>query len=217
MPSPEVLTLAVAGRFFRDYISVLFEVVGRQFDDMWRGIREDFPNPVFMGIRAIGFLLDFPFGPLRAVLEGIGQAMLPNAQYYRRFVITGYDAFKLNVQSISSGTFRASLMDLTLADQFFIWLGGRFFTVLTGGGLISRIRRLMGIETVDDVVRILRGSITRQVALQIIRTTIQFFSVGFGIVSLINLGMNWNVWFEGLQQKNPRAFGVQRNRVRTRK
>jgi len=216
MPSPEVLTLAVAGRFFRDYISVLFEVAARQFDDMWRGIKEDFPNPVFMGIRAIGFLLDFPFTPLRAVLENLGRAMLPNAQFYRRFVITGYDAFKLNVQTINSGTLRASLMDLSLVDQFFLWLGGRFFTVLTGGGLISRIRRLMGIETVDDVVRILRGSITRQVALQILRTAIQFFSVGFGIVSLINLGLDWNTQFTGLQQNNPRKFGAQRNRVRTK-
>lgn len=216
MPAPEILTLAVAGRYFRDYFSTLLDIWGRTLDRAWTEIVKDFPNPVLMGLTAIGLIFDLPFAPLQALLENLGRAMIPNAAYYRRFVITGEDAFKLNVEFITRGTLRAGLIDQSLIDQFFTWLASRLFRLISGGGLIGRIRKLMGIIDYEDVLRLVKNSVTRTVALRAFSLMLVFFSLGYGIVGLINLGLTWADTFHGLQQNNPRKFGRQRNRVRSK-
>jgi len=215
MPSPEILSPSLAVRFFSTYFSTLLDVWGRNLDRTWEEMKANFPNPILMGLTAVSFILDIPFQPLRAVIENIGRVMLPNARFYRRFVVTGEECFKLNVEFITAGGLRAGLIDQSLVDMLFSWLAARMFVWISGGGLIARIRKLMGITSVDDVLRIVKGSITRAVALRAIELMMAFFSIGYAAVSLVNLGLTWNEKFEGLQQRNPRERGVQRNRVRT--
>lgn len=217
MPAPEIITVQVAGRYLRDYFSTFFDLWGRQLDRTWEQIKADFPNPILMGMNAVSFIFDIPFIPFQALLENFGRAMINNAAYYRRFVITGEDAFKMNVEFITRGTLRAGLIDQSLIDQGFSWLASRLFTVVSGGGLIAKIRKYMGIVSVEDVLKILKGSITRQVALKAFSLMLVFFSIGYGIVVMLNMGLTWNSVFQGLQQNNPRAWGKQRNRLRTRR
>ncbi len=212
---PQVLSVRLAGTFFRRYMSTFFDIWGRNLDRAWAQIRADFPNPILMGLTAVSLVLDIPFVPFQALLENYGRTMIADAGYYRRFVITGEDAFKLNVEMITRGTFRAGLIDQSLIDMAFSWLAGRLFNLVSGGGLLARIRRLMGIVDVDDVLRLVRNSITRQVALRAFELMMVFFSLGYGIVSLTNLGLTWHEKFQGLQQNNPRAFGRSRNRIRS--
>jgi len=214
MPAPEIITLQVAGRFFRDFIDTLFDVWGRTLDRTWNEMKQQFPNPLLMGLTAVSFLFDVPFIPFQALVENFGRAMVENAGYYRRYVITGEQAFKLNVEFIARGTFRAGLIDQTLIDAGFTWLASRLFHTISGGGIFARIRSLMGVKDVNDVLNILKRSITRQVALRAFTLMMAFFSIGYGVVSLLNMGLTWNETFQGLQQGNPREFGRQRNRVR---
>lgn len=216
MPAPEIITLSVAGRFFRDYIGTLLDIWGRQLDRTWTSIKEDFPNPILMGLNAIGLIFDIPFAPLQALLENFGRAMLENAAYYRRFVITGEDAFKMNVEFITRGTLRAGLIDQSLIDQGFTWLAGRLFGWISGSSAVARVIRLMGLKTYDDVLDFVKRSLTRTVALRAFSLMLAFFSIGYGVVTLLNMGLTWSSVFQGLQQNNPRAWGKQRNRVRSK-
>lgn len=214
--NPEIITLQLAGRYLRTYLSTFFDLWGRTLDRAWDSIKADFPNPILMSITAVGVIFDIPFIPLQALLENFGRAMLKNAEYYRRFVITGEDAFKLNVEFITRGSLRAGLIDQSIIDMGFSWLAARLFNTISGGGLLAKIRKLMGVLTSSDVERILKGSITRQVALRAFALMLAFFSVGYGIVSMLNMGLTWPETFKGLNQDNPRAWGRQRNRVRKR-
>jgi hypothetical protein len=213
--NPPITTMEVAGRMLRDYFSTFFDIWGRTLDRAWEAMKEDFPNPVYMAITAIGLIFDVPFIPIQALLENFGRALIPNAAYYRRFVITGEQAFKMNVEFITRGTLRAGLIDQSLVDQGFTFIASRIFTMISGGGALSRIFKLAGLRTHADILRLLRGSLTRTVALRALSLMMVFFSLGYGVVLLLNMALTWPEVFEGLQQNNGRAWGRQRNRVRT--
>lgn len=214
--NPPIITGAIATRFLRDYLGTFFDVWGRTLDRAWDEIKRDFPNLLLMGVTAIGVIFDIPFLPIQAALENFGRAMIPNARFYRRFVITGEDAFKMNVEFITRGTLRAGMIDQSLGDMFLTWLASRVFRWISGGGLLQRIGRLMGIVTYDDALRWIRSSITRQLAIRAVSLMLTFFSLGYGVIVLLNMALSWAEVFEGLQQRNPRRRGLQRNRVRTR-
>lgn len=217
MALPQILSLSTARRALAQFFPTYLSVLGREFDRMVTDVKAGFPNPLAMGFAFFGFFTSIPFLPLYAFVENFGRAMLPNARYYRRFVITGEDAFKLCTEITTRTSFKAGLIDTTFVEEVLIWLATRIWNMLSGGGWISRVRKLIGLSSYDDVLRMLRSSITRSVALQIVRWALVWFGVGYAMITMLVLGVYWNEWFQGLQQNNPRRWGRQRNRLRKRR
>lgn len=214
MALPQVLELATAKRFIFGFVPTYFDVLGREFDRAWSEFRDGFPNPLTMAFAVLNFFTGVPFYPLYAIVENFGRAMLPNARYYRRFVITGEDAFKLCTEITTKVSFKAGLIDNTWQEQLIAWLASRLFTMVSGGGFISRIIKLIGVKSYDDVYNILKNSALKSLWLTLIRWGLVWFGVGYAMITMVAVGVYWNEWFQGLQQNNPRAWGNQRNRIR---
>lgn len=214
MPNPRILQLSTARRVLSQFIPTYFDVLGREFDRCWTDIKAGFPNPVIMVFAALGFFTSIPFLPLYAFVENFGRSMLPNARYYRRFVITGEDAFKLCTEITTRTSFKAGLIDTTFLEELIVWVAVRIWNAISGGGWIGRLRRLIGLQSYDDVFRMVKSALTRNIAMQVLRWALVWFGVGYAMITMLVLGVYWNDWFTHLQQNNPRTFGVQRNRVR---
>lgn len=214
MPAPSILSPKLIVPVITRWFSTYLDVLGREWDRTWTEMREGFPNPLYVGVAFFGFFTSIPFLPLLAFMENFGRSMLPRATYYRRFVITGYDAFKLCTEVTARAASKASLIDNTFFEGIVIWLASRIWRSLSGGGLIARIRALVGLKSYEDVLKLVRNTVTKNIALQLARWFMVWFALGYGMITLVALGLYWDDWFKGLQQNNPRAYGKQRNRIR---
>lgn len=204
----------MAGRVLRDFIPTYFDVLGREWDRSWTAAKEAFPNLLLVAFELFGFFTSIPFLPLYAFVEDVGRSMLPNAQYYRRYVITGYDAFKLVTEITTKSSLKAGLIDTTFVEQIIVWIASRIWVQISGGGLIARIRKLIGLTDYNSVLNLVRTTVTKNIAMQLMRWFMVWFAVGYAMITMVAVGVYWNEWFQGLQQNNPRAWGSQRNRIR---
>lgn len=217
MPSPRVITLATAGRALRGFIPTYFDILGREWDRAWTEAKSAFPNPLTMALAFISFFGSVPFLPLYTVVENFGRSMLPNARYYRRFVITGYDAFKLCTEITSKASLKAGLVDTSLLEDFIVWLSKRFFTVISGGGFVSKLRAMIGLKTEADVLRFFKNSALKQLWLTVLRWALVWFGVGYAMITMLVIGLYWNDWFEGLRQDSKKVYVKKRHRDRVKR
>lgn len=214
---PAVISLALGRSIVGNFLPTYFSILGREIDKTWRSIKDGFPNPLLMGFAIFDFFTIAPFIPLYAFVENVGRSMLPNAQFYRRYVITGYDAFKLCTEITTRVSFKAGLIDTTFVEGFIVWLASRIWTMIQGGGTIGLIRKLIGLKDYADVLKLARNMVTKNIAMQLMRWFMVWFAVGYAMLTMVALGVYWDEWFTGLRQDSIRVRGVQRNRVRTRR
>ncbi len=214
--NPQVITLDVGRRFIAGFLPTYFQVLGREFDRSIVATRAAFPNPVLMAFEFFSFFSALPFYPLYAVVENFGRSMLPNARFYRRYVITGEQAFKLCTEITSKVSLKAGLIDNTWQEAIIAWIAARIFRTISGGGWIARILRLVGVRTYADVFKILQNSALKALYLAILRWALVWFGIGYAMITMVALGIYWDEWFRHLQQNNPRKYGTQRNRIRVK-
>lgn len=198
MAPPQLLTerfvVDVLKKFVPAYWNVLVDTVVEFWETLLSSLATlDFLEALNGAVKALTRL---PYLPFVAYIDSVGDALEANADFYRRFVVTGDKALRIVTRTLRETFLQASFIaNDTVIDLLIQAFAVLVWRILTRSDIIRTLIRFGGIRSAEQLGRVMQGRALKALYEALIRVLLLAAALSFTLFGMLWVGLNWHKFF----------------------